>query len=468
MNASTIRQQFEQGGLDACDIAVLFSGGQLSPLEFTEACLEAAEETQGVFITLTPERARQEAIASTKRWQEGRPLSVFDGIPVCWKDLFDIAGTPTTAGSATRRYVPVATKDAGLVVRMTQAGMVTIGKTNLSEFAFSGLGINSAFTTPVVRSNDGEEHVPGGSSCGAARAVALGVACIAMGTDTAGSVRIPAAFNGLTGFRASRYRYDASRVYPLAASLDTLGILCRSIRDVYALDFILCGDEKVTSSVVHLIVDPELLNAADLCVRNNGNQVLSMLAESGVIVEYKRLQAFHNVLAWIETYGWPGAVEAFLLHAPLLASPESMAMDPHIRSRLEASGMIDPAILTTFLRQRPIWQRELAEELNGAILVTPTVAHTAPLLAPLLMDPGAFALANSATLRLTMPGSLLDMPGLAVPSGITENGLFTSLLFSAPSGEDRQLLETARMVAHLLESSHCYGVNSFPLNSEGN
>ena len=241
MNANTIRLQFQRGQIDACAIAALFARGQLSPLAFTEACLTAAKETQGIFITLTPERARQEAAASTQRWREGAPLSPLDGIPVCWKDLFDIAGTRTTAGSATRLDAPLATHDAGMVARLTQAGMVTIGKTNLSEFAFSGLGINPTFTTPALLATDGEEHVPGGSSSGAARAVAQGVACIAIGTDTAGSVRIPAAFSGVIGFRASRHRYDASGVFPLAASLDTLGPLCRSVRDAYALDVILCG-----------------------------------------------------------------------------------------------------------------------------------------------------------------------------------------------------------------------------------
>ncbi|WP_273928978.1 amidase family protein [Klebsiella variicola] len=467
MNANTIRLQFQRGQIDACAIAALFARGQLSPLAFTEACLTAAKETQGIFITLTPERARQEAAASTQRWREGAPLSPLDGIPVCWKDLFDIAGTRTTAGSATRLDAPLATHDAGMVARLTQAGMVTIGKTNLSEFAFSGLGINPTFTTPALLATDGEEHVPGGSSSGAARAVAQGVACIAIGTDTAGSVRIPAAFNGVIGFRASRHRYDASGVFPLAASLDTLGPLCRSVRDAYALDVILCGEETTSSTVSRLIVDPEILNAADISVRDNSASLLSRLAASGVVVEYRRLPALHEALTWIAHHGWPGAIEAFQLHASLLASPAATAMDPLIRRRLLASGTIDPAVLTTFLRLRPIWQQALAEELNGAILVTPTVAHTAPRLAPLQADAEAFAFANSATLRLTMPGSLLDMPGLAVPSGTTANGLYTSLLFSSPNGEDRSLLSAACAVAHLLAPSKGDGANSLSLNSKG-
>lgn len=465
MNANTIRQQFQQGQLDACSIAALFAEGQLSPLDFTDACLAAAEKSSGIFITLTPERARKEAAASARRWQQGAPLSALDGIPVAWKDLFDIAGTRTTAGSATRRNAPAAVCDAALVARLTQAGMVTMGKTNLSEFAFSGLGINPTFGTPALLAADGEEQVPGGSSSGAARAVALGLACIAMGTDTAGSVRIPAAFNGVMGYRSSRQRYDASGVFPLADSLDTLGPLCRSVRDARALDVILCGVEEETYPAPALVVDSQLMDAADAAVREQGYRLLSSLAAAGIVVEYRRLNAFHDALAWIAAHGWPGAVEAFQLHAALLSSPAAENIDPFIRRRLMASGRIDPAVLTTFLRQRPLWQQALADELNGAVLVTPTVAHTAPRLAPLVADAEAFAVVNSATLRLTMPGSLLDMPGVALPSGVTANGLFTSLLFSLPTGEDRRLLMAASAVSDLLAQRHAACADPLYLNS---
>ena len=204
MNAETIRQQFQQGKIDACGIAALFAQQQLTPLAFTECCIAAAQQSQGIFISLTAERARQEAAAATARWQQGAPLSALDGIPVAWKDLFDIADTRTTAGSATRNQVPPARADAALVTTLSQAGMVTLGKTNLSEFAFSGLGINAAFGTPLILSESGSQHVPGGSSSGSACAVAQGLACFALGTDTAGSVWIPAAFSGIIGYRASR------------------------------------------------------------------------------------------------------------------------------------------------------------------------------------------------------------------------------------------------------------------------
>lgn len=449
MHADTVRRLSGSGRLDALDIAALFAERQLTPLALTQACLRAAQTSEGVFITLTEQRALAEAAASTARWESGAPLSALDGIPVAWKDLFDLAGTVTTAGSATRRQAPVAEKDAPVVARLTQAGMVNIGKTNLSEFAFSGLGLNPAFGTPVIKDRQGEPHAPGGSSSGSARAVAEGLACIALGTDTAGSIRIPAAFSGITGFRASRHRYDASAVFPLAASLDTLGPLCHSVREALALDAILTGDTASPTETPHFRADPDLLAQAEPEVREQASRQLDRLAAQGYRVEYAPVRAFHQALAWIDDHGWPGALEAWQRHAALLASPAADRMDPMIRSRLQASAQLDPATREIFLAQRERWQSAMRAELDGAVLIAPTVAHTAPRLAPLTADAALFAQTNRATLRLTMPGSLLDMPGVALPCGVDRNGLAISLLLSLPCSDDRRLLMAAKTAAEI-------------------
>ncbi|MCE0491851.1 amidase [Pantoea sp. Mb-10] len=449
MRAEIIRQQFQHGQLDACALAALFARGEITPLAFTEACLAAAQRASAIFITLTPERAREEAAAATLRWQCGAPLSVFDGVPVAWKDLFDVAHTRTTAGSALRQHAPFAGVDAPLVARAARAGMVTLGKTNLSEFAFSGLGLNPTFGTPWLRTPAGSERAPGGSSSGAARAIAEGLVCIALGTDTGGSVRIPAAFSGVVGYRASRGRYEDGGVFPLAASLDTLGPLCRSVRDAQTLDAILCGSAEPPLGAPHFVADTALLDQCDAPVRENGYRALAQLEAAGFRIAYRAVKAMHNALAWIADNGWPGAVEAFQLHADALASPQAEKMDPFVRQRLIDSGRLSPTVLSTFLQHRMQWQRALANELAGAVLITPTVAHTAPLLSP-LHDAETFAQTNRATLRLTMPGSLLDMPGVALPSGGADTGLFTSLLFSLPSGEDARLLAAANAAAAVL------------------
>ena len=461
MHAETVRRLLRSGQLDALDITALYAERRLTPLALTEALLEAASRTQNIFTTLTSQRALAEAAASTSRWQKEEPLSALDGIPVAWKDLFDMAETVTTAGSATRRDLPAAEKDASLVARLTRAGMINIGKTNLSEFAFSGLGLNPAFGSPAIQDDQGVTCAPGGSSSGSARAVAEGLTCFAMGTDTAGSIRIPAAFNGIVGFRASRQRYDNTAVFPLAASLDTLGPLCRSVREVLALDEILTAETLSSSETPRFRVDSELLKQAQPEVRENAYRQLERLSARGYSVEMKSVHAFHQALAWIDENGWPGAAEAWQLHKALLASRDAEKMDPFIRSRLQASGKLDPAIISTFLTQRASWQNAMRTELEGCVLVTPTVAHTAPRLAPLETDIALFAQINAATLRLTMPGSLLDMPGIALPGGTDRHGLATSLLLSLPSGDDRQLLMAARAAAETFAAGKADGSATF-------
>ncbi|MFZ1874569.1 MAG: amidase [Chania sp.] len=426
-----------------------FHQGTLTPSELTEQALTLAESMPEVFISLTPERARREAAEATRRWQCGAPLSPLDGIPIAWKDLFDLAGSLTTAGSATRLNAPLATLDAALVARLQSAGMVSLGKTNLSEFAYSGLGLNPHFGTPAIYDRQGVAHAPGGSSSGSACAVAHGVVPIALGTDTAGSIRIPAAFNGLVGYRSSSPRYSRHGVFPLAQSLDTLGPICRSVRDAVTLDQLLTGASSTPTAValrgLVLRVDEEILNddRVEPSVRQNLLNMLSQLTAAGVLIDRRPVAALHHSLQWIAQQGWPGAVEALTLHRTLLESPQAAQMDARVRTRLMAAKALPADLLPRFLQQRAGWQQQMRTELNGAVLVTPTVAHVAPALAPLENDAELFAQTNLATLRLTMPGSLLDMPGITLPTGQDANGLATSLLLSLPNGDDQRLLSLA-------------------------
>lgn len=445
MNANKLRQYFQQGRADACDIAEHFAQGSVTPLDFTEACLSAAMASENIFITLTADRARQEAAASAARWQSGTPLSPLDGIPVVWKDLFDMRNTVTTAASATRLNAPPARQDAELVRSLAEAGMVSLGKVNLSEFAFSGLGINSTFGTPLIEDARGMTCIPGGSSSGSARAVAEGIACFGIGTDTAGSIRIPAAFSGLHGYRASRERYSKQGVYPLASSLDTLGPLCRSVRDIITLDSILTGDVPSSFPAPHFVADSLLIEQSTPDVQTQAYRFIEMLRDRGFTVVLKPMDTIHFVMRWIEKHGWPGAIEAFRLHQALLASPDADQLDPMVHTRLKDSGKIDPAVLDEFLAKRHIWQQDLSRELDGAVLIAPTVAHPAPYFDTVTAQ--TFGEINRATLRLTMPGSLLDLPGITFSAGMTPEGRQTSLLFSLPSGEDKRLLAAAQHIA---------------------
>ena len=199
------------------------ASGELDAVALAEESLARARAAGPAFIAVTEERALREARASAARLRAGAPLGPLDGVPVAWKDLIDVAGVPTTAASALRRDAPPARADAPVVTRLAAAGMVCVGKTNLSELAYSGLGLNPHFGTPP--NPYGAARIPGGSSSGSAVAVALGVVSCAIGTDTSGSIRVPAAFCGLVGFKPSAARVDRAAIQPLAPSLDSVGPL---------------------------------------------------------------------------------------------------------------------------------------------------------------------------------------------------------------------------------------------------
>ncbi|WP_421555807.1 amidase [Pseudomonas kitaguniensis] len=435
---------------DATSMAEAFASGRSDPVQVLEQALSQASQAPGVFISLSAERALREAQAASARWRAGQPLSVFDGVPLAWKDLFDVAGSITTAGAAYRRNAPAALLDAPCVGLLCRAGMVSMGKTNLSELAYSGLGLNPHFGTPHNPHGHDQPRIPGGSSAGSAVAVAAGIVPIAMGTDTAGSIRIPAALNGLVGYRASSRRYSRDGVFPLAHTLDSLGPLTRSVRDALAIDDLLHGRSQrhLPRSLKgqRLVLEQGALEAIEPGVRNNLLRAVDQLKAAGALVEVRPSATFQATLDLIKDHGWLGSFEAFALHQALLDSTDAQQLDPRVRRRLEAARALPASQLIYLTTARRRLQQQLIDELDGALLITPTVAHVAPPLAPLEADDALFVNTNLATLRLTMPGSLLDMPGVSLPSGRDAQGLPTGLLLSAPAGEDARLLRAALSV----------------------
>lgn len=438
--------------VDALSLAQHYADGSSDPVEVLEDALQASRATPAAFISICEDRARREAVSARQRWEAGQPLSILDGVPVVWKDLYDLAGVVTTAGAKVRLHQPPASQDCALAVALSRAGLVSLGKTNLSELAYSGLGLNPHFGTPGNAASTGEARVPGGSSSGSAIAVARGVAPIAMSTDTAGSIRVPAAFNGLVGYRSSAQRYSFAGVTPLASSLDSLGPITNSVRDAIAVDNLLLGDQGVSLSSpglpvagLKLRVDTDLLNDPRIQpeVRANLVQVLERLCSAGAVVERKPVMAFRQALDIIEQVGWLGSAEAFALHQDLLDSAEASLLDPRVRNRLEAARTFPASQQVRLYQAAERLKKHIQYELDGAFLITPTVGHVAPLLAPLEEDARLFAATNLATLRLTMPGSMLDMPGVALPSGTGEAGMPTSLLVSSFTRNDEPLLRAA-------------------------
>jgi aspartyl-tRNA(Asn)/glutamyl-tRNA(Gln) amidotransferase subunit A len=392
-----------------------------------EALRRAGEST--AFITVTAERARREG----------------PGPLVAWKDLFDVAGTRSTNGSVTRQDAPVATADAPVVRNLASAGAVCVGKTNQSEFAFSGLGLNPHFGNPV--NPLAPDRVPGGSSSGSVVAVADGIVDLAVGTDTSGSVRIPAAFCGVVGYKASIDRYDRTGMLPLAPSFDTIGVFSRDVAGAVQADAWLRGRTVALAEVEFRCVVPtgDLVDDCEPSVRDAFEETVSTLCRAGVVVERRPLSSLDEAQKVMDLHGTLAVAEAYERHGHHLTKPG--AIDPLVLRRLgdfDGSGAPVVRAAQAGLRAR------FVDELAGAVLLCPTVRDPAPPVAPLLADLDLMAAANRRALRTTMLLSYFGLPGVALPHGTLPGGLRGSGLLSTPPGEDDRLLAVATAVWPIL------------------
>lgn len=445
----------EVGRIEA--LARRFRRGESGPGQTAADCLIRAglAPARAIFTQLTPALARRQAGESARRFAQGRPLGLLDGIPVTWKDLFDVADTPTTCGSLVTDAAP-ALQDAACVARLHAAGAVSIGKTNLSEFAFSGLGMNPHFGTPVQRApRTGARHLVGGSSSGAAAAMRLGIGCVALGTDTSGSIRVPAAYSGLVGFRPSTGRYPDAGVARLAPSLDTVGIIAATVADVVHVDAVLRGSTAAAPPPApprFVLVDNFCGDQVQPEVRQNCLRLLDKFSDAGLPCERQHVEIFDAVVHAFERHGTLVAAEAGYELACYTA-PELLArIDPFVRRRLAAARAMPAHRLVALLQIRENLMRSLARQPANLVYVFPTTPTSAPALSRLrtLTQIGA---ANSAALRHTMPASFLDMPGITLPSGVDDAGLPTSVMLSSHRGSDEMLLSAARR----LEAMHFFG-----------
>ena len=273
--------------MTAAELGRGIGGGAIDARELTEVYLAAIDshpEAPGIYARTTPERARAEAAAAAARAEAGLRRGPLDGVPVSWKDLFDTAGTATEAGSALLRG-RVPDRDAAVLATATRAGLVCLGKTHMTELAFSVLGINPVTATPP-NIND-PELAPGGSSSGAAASVAFGLAAAGIGSDTAGSIRIPAAWNDLVGLKPTYGTLPLDGVVPLRPSLDTVGPICRSVEDAALVFAALAGEPapdlggaNLAGARLFLLEDPELLPARD-APRAAFDAAIGRLADAG-------------------------------------------------------------------------------------------------------------------------------------------------------------------------------------------
>ncbi len=434
-----------------------YQSGRLRPSQVVAQALEDARLGEpGLFMCLTEQRAMREARASDARWDTGQPLGPLDGVPVVWKDLFDVQGTTTTAASATRRNAAPAVQDAVAVQRMAACGCISLGKVGLTEFAYSGLGLNPHFGTPINRASVDGHRAPGGSSSGSAVAVAAHIACIAMGTDTGGSVRVPAAFNGLVGFKPSIGRFDKRGIFPLSETLDVPGPIANTVQDCAWVDAALRGaalQPLVASAVAALTfvvprnlmfdgIEPEVQSAFDL--------LLERLRGAGAQIRFEAFPAFDEFTALTARHGTIAAAEAYVWHQELMDGPLAQAIDRRVLARLERGKTMTALDILTLQAARARLVQQCAQQLGGAWMLSPTVVRVAPLVAPLDADDALFHSTNLRTLQNTLPGNFLDLCGVSLPVGTGAAGMPVGALISGAAGREDALLSAAAGVEQLL------------------
>ncbi|HEY3623587.1 MAG TPA: amidase family protein [Roseiarcus sp.] len=431
----------------AAEIGRLTAKGSLDPVEVAEFFLDRIERDREnpSFILVTRARALGEAAASRKRHREGRAASPLDGVPVAWKDLVDMAGERTTAGSALYAEAPPKEKDAPIVTNLSAAGLVALGKTNLSEFAFSALGLNPHFGTPRNPRDPATPRIAGGSSSGAAVAVAGGLSPCAIGSDTGGSIRAPASFCGIVGFKTSEGRIDKQGVFPLSRTLDTIGPLAHTVEDCVLIDMALRGQSSNSvrpidlSGVEFVAPDKSGIDDAEPAVAANLETALKRLAGAGAKVTSRPIPQIGAMRALSAKYGSFVAIEAYAEHRAIFDSADAQRMDRRVVKRA-LGGRVPERDVLNLQRGREELIAALTDELKGALLVLPATPMTAPAIDALERDDELFRVTNLGAIHYTFLGNLFRMCGLALPSGADAAGLPTGVQFLAPGGDDDRLL----------------------------
>jgi aspartyl-tRNA(Asn)/glutamyl-tRNA(Gln) amidotransferase subunit A len=397
-------------------------------------------------LTIYRDAARAAAVATDARAKSGISLGPLDGVLVSIKDLFDVAGEITRAGSKllAEHGIPAA-QDAAVVRRLRQAGAVIVAKTNMTEFAFSGIGANPHFGTPGNPAD--RTRAPGGSTAGGAVAVADGMCEIAIGSDTGGSCRTPAAFCGIVGFKPSRQRIPTEGAFPLSFTLDSIGPMARSVTDCEKADAVMAGEEYVEREPAPLsglrigIPQGMPIERLDGQVSRSFDAALKRFSAAGARLIECALPELGDMAEVNTRYGGIAPAEAYAIHRERLAKYADM-IDPNVRLRLERARTLSAADYIEMIRRRAALVRAMnARIADFDVLAMPTVPIVAPVLAA-LDKPDEWARTNAMSLRNTTIWNFFDACAISLPLP-REGGLPTGLMLAARNGQDRRLFRVA-------------------------
>ena len=449
-------------------LARQLSDGSVSARTLVEESLGRITDEVGegalTFLTVAGQRARAEADAWDSVRRAGGWTPPFAGIPIGVKDLADVAGETTSAGSTVLLDAEPAADDAPAVGRLRAAGFIVVGRTNMTEFAFSGLGLNPHHGTPAAPWDRSTRRIPGGSSSGSAVAVADGMVALALGTDTGGSCRIPAAFCNIVGYKPTARRVPLDGILPLAPSLDSVGPLSNTVDCVALADAVLAGaplpPERHSAMRYRLgVITNIMLDDLDDMVASRFESALSALSAAGhtiVDVSFPEL----DELPTINRTGGLAPAEALAWHRPLIERAGDR-YDPRVRRRIE--GGSEPTAtdyIEVLGHRRRLISRfdELAATVDA--FIDPTVAILPPTLAdfPVHGDPNDpkdryYSTANRMALRNTSVGNFLDGCAISLPMCRPEDRATTpavGVMVMAPAGCDESVLQIAADLAEPL------------------
>lgn len=457
----SMQKPFEAAGTAAFALADLLGelqAGTITSRALLEACLQHMENPEGegarTFTRANKDRARQEADAADAAQQQGdagRPLA---GLPVSVKDLFDIAGETTTAGSRVLAEAPAATHDAAIVTRLRRAGAVIVGSTNMTEFAYSGVGLNPHYGTPRNPWNRAAALIPGGSSSGAVVSVSDGMAAISIGTDTGGSTRIPAALCGLTGWKPTALRVPMDGTLPLAPSLDSIGPIGWTVDCCARVDAVLSGSTYTPAPIGNIaslrlgVLQGYVLDALEGSVSSAFERALTTLSKAGAKIEPVHFEA----LSRIPYSNQSAATEAYAWHRMLLET-ERHHYDPHVSARILHGASVLAADYLDLQRIR----REIVREADAVFasydaILLPTVPRIAPPIASLKASDDVYFDVNGAMLRNTSIFNFLDGCALSVPCH-REGEAPVGLMIAGTHGRDQHVLSSGRTIEPVLQAN---------------
>lgn len=414
---------------------------------------DPAGEGARVCLTVYADVARAAAGAADARAKEGKPLGPLDGVIVSIKDLYDVAGEVTRAGSRVLADEGlVASADAPVVKRLRAAGAVIVAKTNMSEFAFSGVGANPHFGTPGNPFD--RARVPGGSTSGGAVAVADGMCEIAIGTDTGGSTRIPAALCGLVGWKPSKQRVPTDGAFPLSFTLDSIGPMAKSVAQCVMADAVMAGETTP-------ILDPAALpglrfgiwngmpfEGVDETVSATWSAAVTRLGQAGVRLSDEKISLVDD-MTQVNSKGGFSPAESYAIHRERLAR-NAAGIDPNIRARIERGATIMAADYIDMVQAR----RRLIQAMDARLssmdaLLLPTTPIVAPKIAE-VATPETFGRKNAMLLRNTASINFFDLCAISLPLSL-HGGLATGLMLVGRNGQDRRLFSIAAAVEKCLK-----------------